>query len=117
MSNQENIELEMIETDHHLKMGEALNRLRNNEDFQLVIEENYLKQKALASVSLLAVPQIVQEGRRPGIMEDLISCSNLQYFFATVQGFYEGCIDPILSDEEEAEIEAEETAANSAGVH
>lgn len=106
MSNPENqdIELETIAQDHHLLMGEALNRLRNNPDFKSVILEGYLKDKVLASVSLLAVPQISDHGRRPGVMEDLISASNLQYFFSQVDNFYEGAKDPVLSDDEEAEL-------------
>lgn len=101
------LELKIIETDHHRVMGEALNRLRDNPDFKAVITEGYLKDKVLASVSLLGVPQINEAGKRVGIMEDLISSSNLQYFFSQIDSFYEGVTDPILSDEEEAELEAE----------
>ena len=96
---------ELFETgevlEHHLIMGEALKRLRENKDFQTVIENGYLKDKVLASVSLLGVPQISDQGRRPGVMEDLISASNLQYFFKQVEGFYEGAKNPVLSDAEE----------------
>lgn len=106
-TEQEQIELETIEMEHHLQMGEALNRLRDNPDFKRVITDGYLKDKVLASVSLLSVPQIQDQGKRSGVMEDLIAASNLQYFFATVDNFYEGCKNPILSDEEEAEMEAE----------
>jgi len=104
----EQTELETIDTEHHLLMGEALNRLRKNEDFQKVILNGYLQDKVLASVSLLGVPQISEHGKRPGVMEDLVSASNLQYFFTTIENFYEGCKNPILSDEEEAELAAEQ---------
>jgi len=99
-------ELETIETEHHVVMGEALGRLRNNPDFKMVIENGYLKEKVLASVSMLAVPQISETGKRPGVMEDLISASNLQFFLSMVEDFYEAAKDPVLSDEEEAELEA-----------
>lgn len=108
MSNQEELELETIEQEHHLEMGEALNRLRENPDFQKVILDGYCKDKALASVSLLAVPQIAEHGRRPGVMEDLVSVSNLQYFFKMIDQFYEGAKHPTLSEEEEAELESAE---------
>ena len=98
------------ELEHHLVMGEALNRLRDNKDFQTVIENGYLKEKVLASVSLLGVPQISEQGRRPGVMEDLVSASNLQYFFQQIDQFYEGAKSPVLSDEEEDEL-----AAHNAG--
>lgn len=104
MSNQPNKDIlqPSPETDHHLAMGEALNRLRGNPDFIRVITEGYLRDKALASVSLLAVPQ--ERERRVGVMEDLVASSNLQYFFAMVDQFYLGAKDPVLSDEEEAEL-------------
>ena len=104
----EEIELETIEMEHHLEMGEAWNALKENPHFQKVIMDGYLKNKVLASVSLLAVPQISDQGRRPGVMEDLISASNLQYFFKQIEDFYEGAKNPILSDEEEEELAAEQ---------
>lgn len=104
--NQE--ELETIDTEHHMLMGEALERLEKNVDFQKVVMDGYLKDKVLASVSLLGVPQISKTGKRPGVMEDLVSASNLQYFFALIKNFHEGCKNPILSDEEEEELLAEQ---------
>lgn len=101
MNNPENIDNNKT---HDLKMGEALNRLKNNPDFQMVILDGYLKDKVLASVSLLAVPQIKKEGRRTDVMEDLISASNLEYFFQMVEALHEGAVNPVLSDEEEAEL-------------
>ena len=107
MSNQNNDEL-MSEndaaTEHHLTMGEALDRLRQNPDFKTVILNGYLKEKVLASVSLLGVPQ--EKARRVDVMEDLIAGSNLQYFFSMVDQFHHGAKDPVLSDEEEAELAA-----------
>lgn len=117
MSNQEQVELETINTEHNLLMGEALDRLRKNPDFKTVIENGYLKEKVLASVSLLAVPQISDQGRRPGVMEDLISASNLQYFFIVIDNLHEGCKNPVLSDEEEQAIVDAQNKQNAEGVH
>ena len=105
MSNQ--IELETIAQDHHLVMGEHLIALRKNPHFIAVIVDGYLKEKVLASVSLLGHPAISEQGKRPGVMEDLISASNLQFFFNQIDGFYEGAKNPTLSDDEEAAIEAQ----------
>jgi hypothetical protein len=102
---QKAIELETIAQDHHLKMGEALNRLRDDPDFKTVILDGYLGDKTMASVSLLAVPQVKKAGERPDVMEDLISASNLMFFFKQVDNFYEGALNPVLSDDEEAELE------------
>ena len=109
MSNQEEQaqELETIEINHHLDMGQALERLRQNADFQKVVIEGYLRDKVLASVSLLSVPAIKDSGKRGDTMEDLVAASNLSYFFRMIEGFYEGAKDPILSDVEEAEEETE----------
>lgn len=95
-------------TDHNIKMGEALNRLHKNEDFQTLIVEGYLKDKVQASVSLLAVPQIKQSGGRPDIMEDLVAASNLSYFFIMVENAYEAAVDPILTDQELSDREEAE---------
>lgn len=103
-------ELETIDIDHHLNMGEALIRLRKNPDFQTVIMEGYLRDKVLASASLLAVPQIKDQGGRPSVIEDLIAASTLKYFFAVVDNLYEGAKNPTLSDDEEAELAAAELA-------
>ena len=110
MSNPEDIASvdRTAEVEHAIKMGEALNRLRQNPDFQTLILDGYLKDKALASVSLLAVPQIKEQGRRTDIMEDLVASSNLEYFFSMVDNQYLGAKDPVLSDEEQAELEKEQ---------
>lgn len=103
MSNQEELLTVDVQQDHNIEMGEALNRLRNNKDFKTFILEGYLEGKVLASVSLLATPAIKAQGRRPDIMEDLIAASNLSYFMLMTDNAYEGAVDPVLSDEEEAE--------------
>ena len=105
MSNNEEILSIEQETEHAVKMGQALKRLNSNEDFKTLILEGYLKDKALASVSLLAVPQIKAQGRRPDIMEDLVSASNLSYFLQMIEGAYVEATDPVLSDEEEGELD------------
>jgi hypothetical protein len=93
-----------IDQEHHLVMGEAWLRLQENPDFKLVILKGYLEQKVLATVSLLGVPQ--EHHRRPELCEDLISCSNLQFFFSMIENFYKGAKNPVLSDEEEEELAA-----------
>ena len=101
MSDNEEILYVEQETDHAIKMGEALKRLRENKDFNDLILDGYLKEKVLASVSLLAVPQIKAQGKRPDIMEDMVAASNLQFFFQMIDDAYTGAVDPVLSEEEE----------------
>lgn len=85
MENQTQEELETIETQHYVDMKQALERMEKTADFQLVIANGYMKDKALDAVSLLAVPAIKQQGQRPDIMEDLVSISNLKYHFAMIK--------------------------------
>ena len=98
MSNQE-------ERDFAIELGNALNRLRENPDFKLVIEDGYFRDKALDSVSLLGVPQIKEQNRRGDVIEDLVAISNLQYYFRMIDSMYQGAADPILTDEEMEQME------------
>jgi hypothetical protein len=108
MSNQEELLTVEAQTEHALVMGRALEELNKCPNFQKLILEGYLKEKVLASTSLLAVPQIKAAGQRPDVMEDLISASNLSFFLQTVQTDFEGALDPVLSDEErEAQVNYE----------
>jgi len=119
-SEQEQIELETRSLEHAVVMGEAWNRLQRNSDFKKVILKGYCESKAMASVSLLAVPQIKEKGHRPDVMEDLVAISNLQYYFKIIEHEYEGATSPILSDEEEEEIarlEAQENIDAAGGVN
>ena len=116
MSNPEQqVELETIDNTKDLLMGEALERLERNPDWKLVIEEGYLQDSVLNSMSLLAVPQLRND--RGGVMEDLVAASNLKYYLLTLKNFYEGAKNPILSDEEEEELAQAEMEANMEGTH
>lgn len=111
-SEQAQIELETASLEHAISMGEAWLRLQRNADFKKIITNGYLNDKVLASVSLLGVPQIIDQGRRTHVMEDLVSASNLQYFFKIIEHEYEGAKNPVLSDEEEDEMALAEAQAN-----
>jgi hypothetical protein len=50
-------------------------------------------------------------------MEDLVSASNLQYFFRLIEHQYEGASNPIMSDDEEAEFAAMAAAAQNESVN
>lgn len=108
MSNPAQTEEELlsINMDFAIEMGEALKRLSKNGDFKKIITNGYLRDKVMASVSLLAVPQILAEGRRGNIMEDITAASNLQFFLRMIENDYEATKNPILSDAEEAEMAA-----------
>lgn len=81
MSNQiaDNTAIETVDAQYWVNQYEALQRLRNNEDFKAVILNGYLKDKALNGVSLLAHPSVKQRNERPNVMEELVAISNLEY--------------------------------------
>jgi alkylation response protein AidB-like acyl-CoA dehydrogenase len=79
---QPEIEVTIDHAKERIALGEALERLQSNQDFQAVIVDGYLKQEALRSVGLLAKHAIKQAGRRPDVIEDLVAKSNLQDYFA-----------------------------------
>lgn len=103
MSENEEILSVEKEVEHAIKIGKALKRLQDNDDFKTLILEGYLKEKALASVSMLSVPQIKESGKRPDIIEDLVASSNLSYFLIMVENAYIEATDPVYSDQEEEE--------------
>ncbi len=107
MSIQENqpAELEEAELEYYVVMGEALNRLEQNPDFKQVILHGYFQNKALDSVSMLGVESVKKAGERTHVMEDLVSISNLQQFFIMIKNFHRGAVNPVLSDEEQAELD------------
>lgn len=120
MSNpeQKQIELETASLEHAIGMGEAWLRLQKNGDFKKIILNGYLRDKVLASHSLLAVPQIKDKGQRQNVIEDMIASSNLAYFFKIIEHEYEGAKNPVFSDEEEqemSELEAQEAASQIEG--
>lgn len=81
---QEN-ELLTVENSNFILKYEALKRLEQNKDFQTLILEGYLGEKALSSVSLLARPDIKKRNERGDVMEDLVAISNLRYYLFMVR--------------------------------
>lgn len=78
-------QLILVENEYWVNMNTALERLKENKDFQTVILNGYFKDKAINGVSLLAQDAIVENGRRTAVFEDLIAISSLEDFFITVK--------------------------------
>ena len=102
---QAQVELETIETQQEVVMGEALTRLMENPDFNTVVMEGYLKDKVLASVSMLAHNSTIVSGKRPLVMEDLVAASNLNVFFKMVMDRYISAVTPEPDEEDFQEDE------------
>lgn len=101
---QEPVALETVDVEHSILMGQALARLRATDDFKLVIDNGYICAKALASVSMLGVPQVQDRGERPKLMEELVAISNLQFYLRQIELFYASAKAPVMSDDEELEL-------------
>lgn len=99
MTNQEEVELEMVENQQWVSRYEALQRLEKNPDFINVISEGYIRDRALNGVSMLANEGVKRQGQRPDVMEMLVSVSNLQDYFKMLKNL--GAI--AKDDMEEAE--------------
>ena len=78
-------ELITVDTEGWLDLLEAMERLEKNPDFKMIIEEGYMKENVLDSVSLLAEPSVKKQGLRGEVMEDLVSASNLAYYFKMIR--------------------------------
>ena len=85
MNNLSDQQLLEVENQYWVDLWAALERLKQNKDFQKVILEGYFKDRAVNGVSLLAQEAIVSSGRRPAIIEDLIAISHLEDYFFTVE--------------------------------
>ena len=90
-------EILMVENEYWVTMNNALEKLKQNKDFQTVILDGYFKDKAI-NVSLLAQDAIVESGRRSSVMEDLIAISSLEDYFITIENL--GTIPPEEEEED-----------------
>lgn len=97
MNNLSDQQLLEVENQYWVDLWTALERLKQNKDFQKVILEGYFKDRAVNGVSLLAQEAIVSSGRRPAIIEDLIAISHLEDYFITVEN-----LGTVPTEEEEA---------------
>lgn len=104
MNNLEEQQIIEVENKAASDMWYALERLKKNPDFQLVILKGYFVDKAVDGVSLLANDRIVAQGNRSAVMEDLIAISSLQDHFMVIENL--GA--PMPSDEEEEDHESGE---------
>lgn len=98
MSNLEEQQILEVENRYWVDMWDALQRLKENKDFQKVILEGYFRDKAVNGVSLLAQDAIVSGGHRTAVMEDLIAISSLEDFFITIENL--GTIPPYDEEDE-----------------
>ena len=98
MTTQEEVELEMVETQQWVSRYEALQRLEKNPDFINVISEGYIRDRALNGVSMLANEGVKRQNQRGDVMEMLVAVSALQDYFKMLKNL--GAIAKEDMDEE-----------------
>lgn len=101
MSNQEErneIQVTVEEAEKAIEIYKALMRLKQNEDYKLIIETMFLKEQALDQISLLAHDGMKEQ--RSKIHEELQAKSILQMFFLIIESQGKRYEDDLLAYKE-----------------
>lgn len=101
MNSQNTNELVEVENKYWKDLNMALQRLKENSDFQKLILEGYFKEKAVDGVSMLANPGVIREGKRGEILESLVAISHLEDFFLVIENI--GAVPDSTEEEEESD--------------
>ncbi len=93
----EQAERERKTCEHYIKLGDALGRLTQNEDFKLLIQEEYLKEEAVRLVDLLTEQTWMEEkaardNHREKLHESLLAISYLNSYFIFVGRMRVACM-------------------------
>ena len=111
----EQIEVSSEAARKQVALGDALERLYANQDFKLVILEEFLREEAVRLVSFKANQQAQGAEQQAAVIKQLDAIGGLRQFFAKVFHFADQA-DKALEDNVQAiaEIQAEEAevAAN-----
>lgn len=92
-----------VTNSYNVEQKQALDRLRENPDFQRVILDGYFVHRAVDAVSMLAHDQTLREGTRPQLMETLIGISRLEDYFRVIDAL--GTVIEYADDEDVPEME------------
>ena len=93
----ENVELESVERAMLVQKYEALQRLKDNKDFQIVVLDGYLKEKAVDGVSLLGTDYVLDNNLRGKLIEELVAISRFEGYMRMIENL--GA--PAYEDDEE----------------
>lgn len=98
LNEQTEEQLYEVENQYWVDMKSDLDSLEKDPRFQRLILQGYFKDKATDGVSLLARDDIVRNGERSAVMEDLIAISSLQDHFIMIKNL--GYVPPETDDED-----------------
>lgn len=98
----ETLELSIEQAKKHIDLMKALGRLRENKDFQQIIEEGYFEKEASRLVLLRASPQA--EGMREGIDEAIVGVGQLRQYLSRIFQFGRHAEKALIDAETEREL-------------
>ena len=104
MSNMQAIELDISEAKRKIELGNALDRLKSNADFNMLIGQHYFVEHAARTTSLLASPSMQSPQNQALLFGDLRAISELQQFLNMIAVEANKCAEA-LSEMEEARDE------------
>lgn len=87
----EQVDMQIAEQEYHIKRAEALARLKENPDFQLVMIEGYLQLEADRVFNLLVHPLTVKPDDRDSYLSQLDTIKNVSRYLGTDQ--YKGTVN------------------------
>lgn len=97
------IELNIKQAQKIVEQGNALERLRNNNDFKKVIMEGYFEQEAIRLVHLKADQNMQDVERQKSILNQIDAIGSLNQYFQTVFHRSSLASKAIAADEETRE--------------
>ena len=108
--NEQEIELSIQEATRIAELGKALERLKGNADFNLLIGQTYFIDHAARTVSLLASPAMQRPEHQALLMSDLRAISELKQYLNMVHLEGEKALASLkeLEDERALQLQEEE---------
>jgi hypothetical protein len=103
------IELSIKEANDLVKAANALDRLRKNRDFKLLIEDGYFKDEAVRLVGLKADPGVQQPEKQTKIIREIDAIGSFRNYLSTIYqraSWAEGAIEQAERELEEINGEA-----------
>lgn len=85
MSDVREIEQDIRKSEEAIEFGKALERLRDNKDFKLIIEQAYLRDEAVRLVHLRADPAMESPLKQAAIIRDIDAIGSLVGFLRNIE--------------------------------
>lgn len=94
------IESNIKEAQKIVEMGNALNRLKHNQDFKKVIMEGFFKQEAIRLVHLRSDTAMQSQAMQDSINKQIDAIGSLSQYFQVIQHQASLAVKAIAADEE-----------------